>query len=542
MGCSSSKAAEETDKRQNENVNPQDNNNDEEEDNDSQQDYEKQKPFEYDLVPELDESQKQFVKDSYDAVFACNSVKNLHKNGWNYLLSNAFKKRFQDKSDQKKFCPLCVLGETNKGKTYIVNLLTNNKLKSGFEHKTEGLSCKFTDFSFEDEEENPEEKKTGEEKFLVFDSAGRSEPLLIDPEERKKLKDEDLKRTVESNNRDLKLSETFMKNLLIKNSKIIIVVVNQLSLAEQYFLYELKNDANFEELYVLHNLFNFKNKNDMLNYINETIVNSLYFDITKDYYQIDSAKENTIDKPFYFVEQQEKNGREKSVITHLILGDIETDDQWIKNFNEKTIDFIKTKMQVCWARDFFYVEQILEDELKYENIIDEHAKLKVEKENNENEEDDWEKGKLKLENRGNNSALSNVAENFEENREFNLIGFTPDYIFYKNEKNKEFVIEVECAGIKDDNIKITGETIKGKVYFHILGRKKFPREIKEKDKPFSIYFSVNTEKENIKIDTSEKINNIRPTYENGIYRKVFPMYKDEIITMRNDKEGGCNII
>ena len=52
---------------------------------------------------------------------------------------------------------------------------------------------------------------------MVFDSAGRSEPLLIDPEERKKLKDEDLKRTVESNNRDLKLSETFMKNLLIKN-------------------------------------------------------------------------------------------------------------------------------------------------------------------------------------------------------------------------------------------------------------------------------------------------------------------------------------
>ena len=98
MGCSSSKAAEEIGKGQNENVNPQDNNNDEEEDNDSQQDYEKQKPFEYDLVPELDENQKQFVKDSYDAVFACNSVKNLHKNGWNYFLSNTFKKRFQDKN------------------------------------------------------------------------------------------------------------------------------------------------------------------------------------------------------------------------------------------------------------------------------------------------------------------------------------------------------------------------------------------------------------------------------------------------------------
>ena len=490
------------------------------EDKESERSYEIEKPFEYELNQELNPYQEKFLKSSYDAIFSCNSIKNLHKNGWNYSISNVFKKRFQDKENPKKFCPLCILGETNKGKTYIINLLTNNKLKSGFEFKTEGLSLKFTDFSFNDEGEIYEEPiKSGEEKFLVFDSAGRSEPLLIDPEERKKLKDEDLKRTVESNNRDLKLSETFMKNLLIKNSKIIIVVVNQLSLAEQYFLYELKNDANFEELYVVHNLFNFKDKKDMLDYIDNTIVNSLYFDITKDYYQIDSERENNIDKPFYFVEQQEKNGREQSVITHLILGDIETRDEWIKNFNDKTIDFIKTKMQICYAKDFFFVEKILEDELTYENIIDEKAKLKNEK-SNENSEDD----------------------NFEENREFSLVGFTPDYLFYKDEKNKKFVIEVECAGLKDDDMKITGKTIKGKVYFHIQGKKKFPREIKEKDKPFSIYFSVNTEKENIKIDTSEKINNIKPTYELGIYKKVFPMGKAEIITERNDKDGGCNII
>ena len=512
------------------------------EDKESERSYEIEKPFEYELNQELNPYQEKFLKSSYDAIFSCNSIKNLHKNGLNYSISNAFKKRFQDKENPKKFCPLCILGETNKGKTYIINLLTNNKLKSGFEFKTEGLSLKFTDFSFNDEGEIYEETiKSGEEKFLVFDSAGRSEPLLIDPEERKKLKDEDLKRTVESNNRDLKLSETFMKNLLIKNSKIIIVVVNQLSLAEQYFLYELKNDANFEELYVVHNLFNFKDKKDMLDYIDNTIVNSLYFDITKDYYQIDSERENNIDKPFYFVEQQEKNGREQSVITHLILGDIETRDEWIKNFNDKTIDFIKTKMQICYAKDFFFVEKILEDELTYENIIDEKAKLKNEK-SNENSEDDWENGKLKMENRRVNYTDNNEAENFEENREFSLIGFTPDYLFYKDEKNKKFVIEVECAGLKDDDMKITGKTIKGKVYFHIQGKKKFPREIKEKDKPFSIYFSVNTEKENIKIDTSEKINNIKPTYELGIYKKVFPMGKAEIITERNDKDGGCNII
>ena len=56
-----------------------------------------------------------------------------------------------------------------------------------------------------------------------------------------------------------------MKNFLISHSKIILVVVNQLTLAEQLFLYELKNDNEdkFEELFIIHNLFNFENKRDI---------------------------------------------------------------------------------------------------------------------------------------------------------------------------------------------------------------------------------------------------------------------------------------
>lgn len=36
--------------------------------------------------------------------------------------------------------------------------------------------------------------------------------------------------------------------------------INQLSLAEKLFLYELKKDANFEELYIIQNLFNFRQR------------------------------------------------------------------------------------------------------------------------------------------------------------------------------------------------------------------------------------------------------------------------------------------
>ena len=465
----------------------------------------------------------------YDAIFKCESINELYESGWQYSVNDTFVKRFQKKDDSKKFCPLCILGETNKGKTYILNLLTNNKLKSGIEYKTVGLSCKFTDLYYSDNEITKYDQNN-EHKFLIFDSAGRSEPLLIDPEEKRKFNDEALKRRVQTDNRDLKLSEEFMKNLLIKNSRIILVVVNQLSLSEQLFLYELKNDANFEELYVIHNLFNFKQKEEMEEYINNTIIHSIYFDIIKDYYQLDDEEENDINKPFYFFEEQEKNGREQSIITHLILGDIETKDPWIKNFNEKTIDFLKTKMLNCLAKDFFSVEKIIEKELLNENIIDEKSKLIIEKNDKPIEGIGKDKFILKIVNKENKDNRENILkkkeDDFTESREFNIMGYTPDYIFYKDEKNSEFIIEIECAGIRDDNIQIKGKTIKGKTFFLIEGRKIFPKQLHLKNKPFSIYFSVHTEKENIKIDTSDKINDIKPTYVNGIYRKAFPMTKD----------------
>ena len=140
-------------------------------------------------------------------------------------------------------------------------------------------------------------------------------------------------------------------------------------------------------------------------------------------------------------------------------------------------------------------------------------------------------GILKIENKA-NIIQKNPVEAFVDDQ-FNLAGYTAEYIFYIDEKKSEFVIKVESAGLKDDDISIKGRTIKGKVFFAIRGKKKFPKllqiqdEKKFKDKPFSIYFSVNIEKECIQIDTSDKINEIKPTYEDGVYRKAFPISKYE---------------
>ena len=329
--------------------------------------------------PEEDETEEKRIINSeklinnqslYDAIFRCGSLNKLFKEEWDYFLSYIFVERIQREKEERNFCSVCMMGDTNKGKTFIVNLLCNCNLESGAEYKTEGISCKFTDLpinSTEDGNENIDERAKVK-KFLIFDSAGRSEPLLIDPNERAKLNSEELKNRVDTDNKDLRLSEEFLKNFLISHSDIIIVVVNQLTLAEQIFLYELKNDNEdkFEELFIIHNLFNFDKRRQMEDYINNTIVHSIYFDISKDYFDRTGENEiNNVDKPYYFTEEQNYNNKgNKFLIAHLFLGNINSNDKWIKNINETTINFLKTKMQICVAKKYFSVKKSLEKEIK----------------------------------------------------------------------------------------------------------------------------------------------------------------------------------
>jgi len=484
-------------------------------------------------------------KSMYDAIFKCESINKLYHDEWTYILYNRFLERMQIKDEEnRKFCTICLIGETNKGKTFLLNLLTDNELQSGIEYRTIGISCKFTNFEFEKNKIYNDNQK--EPKFLIFDSAGRSEPLLIEPEKKSKLSDEELKNRVEADNKDLKLSEDFIKNFLISHSRIILVVVNQLTLAEQIFLYELKNDNEdkFEELFIIHNLFNFENKRDIENYIDNTIVHSIYFDISKDYFETNKTDNiNEINKPFYFTEEQKNAKGNQYLIAHLFLGNTNSTDEWIQKNNEMTIDFLKTKMQLCLAKDHFSIENRLEKELKLHNLIDEKTKLERLEKNN----DVGYEGRFHL--KKDRDMRDNQANNFVDNREFNILGYTPNYIFYKDEKRLKFVVEVECPGEEDKNFTISAKAKKGKVYFSIKGKKIYPKIIKQQlrkeDKAYSIFFSVNVEKEGISIISDG--NTKYDKFENGIYQKVFNIIKNgqpsEFTFHKENKgEGNCLIV
>ena len=293
----------------------------------------------------------------------------------------------------------------------------------------------------------------------------------------------------------------------------------------------MKTEANYEELFIIHNIFHFKTKTEIEEYIDNTIINSIYFDLSKDYYDIEDESQNSVDKPYYFTEEIKKNGAEKAIITHLILCDCDSEDPWIKNFNDKTIDFMKTKMQVCVAKDYFDIGDILEKELIGESVVGEKTKINKIEHKYESPKEHI-KGRLNIEGNAEMKENDNIYDNYI------IRGYTPHYIHYKNEEKGQmsFVIEVECAGKKDENISITAKQRRTKTFFNIEGKKIYPTELKNinpskyADKPFTINFYVNNEKERegkefYIIDTSEKVNNEKPTYENGIYKKIFPMIK-----------------
>jgi GTP-binding protein EngB required for normal cell division len=84
---------------------------------------------------------KQNIKEMYDIIFACESLDKLieKNNEWKYYYSERYKDLILSKKNEK-YSKIRFIGETNKGKTFILNQLTGNELKSGEEFKTEGLS------------------------------------------------------------------------------------------------------------------------------------------------------------------------------------------------------------------------------------------------------------------------------------------------------------------------------------------------------------------------------------------------------------------
>ena len=423
--------------------------------------------------------------EGYDIVIDITSMNDLKSGGWAIKYPKG-KEEYERKMKMDTIV-IGVIGNRNKGKSFILQKLSGYKVPQGYSIITEGLSIKY-----------------GEEEdhcIAILDSAGKETPLLnpkLEPinnmeettktneaNEIKAKKDEDNFEIKKENSyemclRDKLITETYIQKFIIDTSHILILVVGNINLNEQKLLENIKSLLKKEQyLYVIHNLIESYTKEQVNNYIEEQLKNLFGIKLKEINFQNNKGDYH---QKYYVEEENEK-------VTHLIY--VNEYSSIANYYNTPTIKFLKTKNSAEQRRIKFSVVEACKEYL--EKIGDTFFEEKIAKSNFEN---------------GNNEKIILVNfKNITLKRVFiDAIGKTvtntfnqPNYSYYTTDK--DLIINIEVPG-EDAEAKGKVEKAQDFYIFSFMGNKpceetvlnekhKVSYSLKNKqDFKFSIYISV----------------------------------------------------
>ena len=347
------------------------------------------------------------LKDFYDIIINIKSVKDISK-GWEIKMTEKGENNFKQYRN-KELIKIGVIGNSNKGKSFILSRLSGIDLPSGTSIKTEGLSIKY-----------PELQEYKNRKIVLLDSAGLETPVLREEnsndENNKNIKnDNEIKEDINIENKNIMennggegkeedsngekvviqnnandnkekelkdeenikkennengekpnaifkekskeklITELFLQNYIIKNSDILILVVGILTYSEQKLLNRIKTDILKlkinKPLYIIHNLKTFYSMKQVEDYIQNNLMKSATFELKRGH-KISTSKKSE-DGCYYF----EKNSNPK--IFHLIFAN-EGSEAGIY-YNNFTLKFIEKAYQEVTDLDAFDVIQTIKE-------------------------------------------------------------------------------------------------------------------------------------------------------------------------------------
>ena len=99
----------------------------------------------------------------YDIIIDIQSIKDLPKKGWKIKYPNENGKDYYMKKKKEKTIIVGVIGNRNKGKSFLLEKLSGYEIPIGFNIKTEGLSVRYA--------------KKRNHNIAILDSAGQETPL-----------------------------------------------------------------------------------------------------------------------------------------------------------------------------------------------------------------------------------------------------------------------------------------------------------------------------------------------------------------------------
>ena len=496
---------------------------------------------------------KVVFEEFYDLIVNIKSVKDIDK-GWELKMNQKGKENY-NKFKTEPVIKIGVIGNSNKGKSFILSKLSKINLPSGASIRTEGLSIKY-----------PEIKDNPNRKIVLLDSAGLETPVLY--EEIKKEFDNDISKNSisesttneeelnEKNNhseinendnynvinnnkkidpndireqlfkeksREKIMTELFLQNYIMHNSDILILVVGILTYSEQKLINriktEMKNQKIDKPLYIIHNLVLYETKEKVENHIENVLLKCATFKLEKS--EKININQTNIDGVHYY----EKNS--KPIIYHLILANDLSDAG--EYYNPYTIKFIENTFSFLTDLKPFDIINSLKD--RFVNISKDYFETPILKNEFMKNEDMLEKKIMKLnkdENQINNIQLKSCLIDELGFSNFKGNGFIPKYNYF--EKGDNICVRIEVPGnytLNCGNLKYRGEY----TIIPIQGEKitdKIPSKVEEnlyttrEFGKFEVNIYLQTEKYKIK---DEKVD---PVTKNGVAVFNFPLLKEEI--------------
>ena len=394
--------------------------------------------------------------DFYDVIVHINSIKDINK-GWKIEMSQKGKENYE-KYKNNKIIKIGVIGNSNKGKSFLLSKISKIDLPSGTSIRTEGLSIKSPDLdTFKDR------------KIALLDSAGLETPVLkID----KNIQEDKIKEYFKEKSREKLITELFLQNYIINNSDVLIAVVGILTYSEQKLLMKIKKEIERSKinipLFIIHNLITYTSVEQVNDYIREFLLNSATFTLEEGH-KVSTSTQSKSGRYFH-----EENKDQK--IYHLIFANEGSEAG--KYFNQFTLDFLENNYQtVTHLVSFDVIETIKDRFIKLSKDIIEKANTDEKKFNNESF-DTTNLDSIKLKD-AKEIVLKKCLTDELGFSNLKANGFEPTYNLYK--KENKIILRIEASGntnLDPPEIEFAGEYN----IIKIKGVKKKDKEPANKDK------------------------------------------------------------
>lgn len=419
----------------------------------------------------------------YDLEININSFSGISK-GWEITFNGEEGKQNYEEARENNVKIFSVIGNKNRGKSFLLSKISGRPIKNGFIETTKGLSlsypkncnnmllldsvgfespileCESEDYRFKIEG-NPEEtekfyKELENLKKSLEESKNFKEKRKIEFRLNKLKSDFDKKilnknEQIEKFTNERKITDFFLQRFIIESADVLLLVVGKLTIEDQFFLNKItklikENKKFLQKIIVVHNLYLIKNKKDIEDYIENILKKSYTFKVTESTIKIE-GKNEPYNKTFYIEETTESENHIE--INHIVMANDDSDSEAGNYYNDSCFQFIKNKAKL--VRNFHEFD--LESRLK--NFLSDISKKIIKGGKSINPEDvEFTENKIKL---------KKEFENFELNTFYgNIIGetigekeFEPNYEKQKDENN--IIIYVETPGettIEKNDIKI----------------------------------------------------------------------------------------